>query len=591
MSKSRYYDMVSTAFVKNIDGEFENPLCGDFSSDEILNRVYQIIVFILAYYNNRFIGISGTSYTAVDSVTIIPLEYGVTMSAVLMPELQYGIFVHAEPIPEVFIDNVHQFDVSNEREVLTEFIDITYAAPKHWKDSLWKAAVDRQLLVKSDFRSDILLLDVRTGFLHDFVYSMIGSDSRKCHGRISRLADMALSHTSSVSGCLQVSSIPECGFQGFYDFLKSQEQLYIKKFSLLFQSWSSPLEVLSSLRLSISNSFANIMRVFILMSRILRDGCDLDMMDHSYNRIVFSEVLRDSISGHLLIFFLGAVAVFDSSMSKDFNPYKLIISNFKSCTLWKMLDTMIVKRPNDTMEVLEFKRKLWCISLLTLVRTSIPLECFYADPIRFYFVNPDPGWVDKTDRIDARYVGSPGLIEVLKLFGESYVCNSKLNVFPREIYEKILRYFIYSHGEHKLNFCSDKGFLMGRTFIKRVHDRPVPWYPSFRDEFNILIKGYSSFCGWRYWFPHPRLSILGSELCDPFKNCSDDHHYSVDDSPACMECRPSCEIQFNNVFEYYGNFRSPSVLHIRGESFNDLKFDGVKMVYDDDFYCRCKDYG
>jgi len=325
---------------------------------------------------------------------------------------------------------------------------------------------------------------------------------------------MALSHTMKVDGCLQVSASDDCGFIKFYSFLKDQEVLYCNKFSELFQSWASPLEVLSSMRLSIFNTFANIMRVFVLMSRVLRDGCDLDMMDSNLNYIVFSETLRDSISGHLLIFFLGAVAVYDSTMTRDFNPYRVTIANFKSCTLWKILESMTVKRPKDTVEVIEFKRKLWCICLLTLVRFSSPLECFYADPLRFYFVNPDPGWIDRVDQLDARYVASPKLINVLKQLGEAYVCNSKLNVFPREIYNKILRYLIYGHGEHKLNFCSDKGALMGRTFIKRVHDKSVLWYPPFREEFAVVYNGFSSFCGLRYWFPHPRLSIVGTELCD-----------------------------------------------------------------------------
>jgi len=567
VTEAPYFKFLLSLFNVSSDGEFCSRLEGTFANDFLVNRMHQIIVFVLAYLSGKIQSVNESSYVPVYPVKVLPTQ---PPAVNLMSQMHHsstgGVYLPGMLSlqdfkgPQVFQNIKAKLEHS---PIVTQFVFDSYKDVFVDKmpdiSDVERARIDSNLKAYPHFKLDPLLIDFDTGLIHDTVYKLLilsGMIPANYPMKfIDKLSLVVYENTTSVDGILQITNGYNQFSESFYDFLKMQEQRYVAEFRFIFQKWGSPLKVFSSFRLSMWKTSMHVFRVLRMLRNVLRDGFDLDAVMSCHRDVDSLRMLRENVWSHFLVLFLGRVIIFDSKMVHDFDPYGDVFVDAPPCALWRLLDYIKTDKEYVSAENVLFKNRVWYACIVNLADMSYESDCFYNDSCRNFHKLPDPRWMEGKCKIDNRYLSSPNSIEIVKALGECYVCDSTLSKFPREIYEKILRYLIYHLGEHRLFMEPPGGGLMGKCFVKSIYAMKPSWYPRFRDEFEIVHNGFSTMCGQRYWLPKPVNCNYGSELCEDAMNCYFYDHdsstclFDVDQrcficDDGCSRCSDNCESQW-----------------------------------------------
>lgn len=567
VDEAPYFSFVLSLFDVDADGNFVSKLEGIFSNDFLVNRMHQIIVFVLAFLSGKIQSVSESSYVPFYPVKILPVQ---------PPVINLMSQMHHSPNGGVYFPGNLLFQGPRSTQVFKEIkakIEHTSIVKQFVFDTyrdvvvddmpdvsdVERSRIDSNLKAYPHFKLDPLLIDFDTGRIHDVIYKLLilsGMVPANFPMRfVDNLSTILNENTVSCDGVLQITNSYHHFSESFYRFLKDQEQKYVDDFRFVLQKWGSSLKVFTSFRLSMWKTSMHAFRVLRMLRNILRDGFDLDAVMSCHRDIDSLRMLKENVWSHFLVLFLGRVVMFDSKMVYDFDPYGDVFVDAPPCALWRLLDFIRTDNVYVSPENFTFKDRLWYACTVNLADMSYESDCYYNDPCRNYHRFPDVGWIDSKSKLDNRYLSSPASIEIVKALGESYVCNSDLSRFPREIYEKILRYVIYEFGEHRLFMEPPGSGLMGKCFVRSVYAMKPSWYPMFRNDFNVVHSGFSTLCGQRYWLPKPVNCGYGSELCEDAMDCyfydhdnstclfdPGDRKFICDDG--CNRCNADCELQW-----------------------------------------------
>jgi len=468
--KPAYYGVLYYAYDMDVYGEFLVCLEGKFHDDPYINRVYQMLAFVASYWHGHVFDVVGINYKVAE---------------------ESSLFLTHQILPD-------EMDMTSCNDVVN--------------------AIGAVIQVSKGY-VDPLLVDFETGEIHHEVLEQVAINCRSNIGEyainVSKLSEIMLKQTVVKDENVYFNMEGGIISDSLVAFIDRQYDLFIRKYSSLFRRWGNPDLVFASFRAYVKLNPRYMMAVIQLLNMIVRDGYDLAFQSNESFHYGTRFKLFNKIRRHFSLYILGRVVIVDHRIPYRFDQNMDQFDDVPDCIVWARYLEILADKGKHPHDYHQIKNDVYYTILHKINSALHADDCPGGTGFVLYIKVPDKKWLDDSGPMDNRYLSSPNTRHCVLVLYTAYYTDTCLSKFPREIFLKILRYFIFFHNEHKLFIGMAHEGVVGRAFILNVGNTrsAVKWYPNIREIFFDSYYNRSQWFNKPFILPSPTCGFRPSVLC------------------------------------------------------------------------------